>query len=99
MLRCLGSAAVQVEEVVESVEAVVLVGSSSGPPSQSPLVPPLQWWWGVVEREVHFEILAFRFPLPVATLPLVTWWPLVGEQALSPIVSPVAALVEGVPLH
>jgi hypothetical protein len=36
--------AVQVEAAVELVGvAAVLVGSSSGPPSQSLLVPPLQW--------------------------------------------------------
>jgi hypothetical protein len=52
MQLCLGSAAVQVEEVVELMEvAVVLVGSSSGPPTQSPLVPPSQWWWGMVELD------------------------------------------------
>jgi hypothetical protein len=52
---------VQVEEVVEVVQlllavevvaVVVLVGSFSGPPLQSPLVPRLQWWWGRVEQEV-----------------------------------------------
>jgi hypothetical protein len=89
---CLGAAAVQVEEVVEVVDlvqvvlvegAVVLVGSSFAPPSQSPLVPPLPWWWDRVELEV---VAPTSFPPPlVATLPLaltLPWWPLVGGQAL-----------------
>jgi hypothetical protein len=45
MFTFCAAAAVQVEEVVEVLEVeVVLVGSSSGPPSPSPLVPHLQWW-------------------------------------------------------
>jgi hypothetical protein len=110
LLIAWGLGAVQGEEVavVEvglgsdllEVVAAVLVGSSSGPPSQSPLVPPLQWWLGVVVLEPH--LVAHQSPLPAATPPLaltLPWWPLVGEQAL-PLLSsllPVGALVAGVP--
>jgi hypothetical protein len=52
MFGCMDAALVQVEEVVEvmvAVEVGVLVGSSSGPPTQSPLALRTQSWLGVVE--------------------------------------------------
>jgi hypothetical protein len=84
------------------VEEVVLVGSSSDPPSQSHLVPRLQSWWGRVEPQAVAPHLSLP-PPPVATPPLaltLPWWPLAGEQAppLLSLVLEVEALVAGVPL-
>jgi hypothetical protein len=78
MFSCLGAAAVQVEEVVEVVQLVlgveaevvaVLVGSSSGPPSQSHLVPRLRSWWEQEEPQAVAPHLSLP-PPPVATPPL-----------------------------
>jgi hypothetical protein len=74
-------AAVQVGEVEVFQEVVVVqVGSSFAPPLPSPLVPPLQWWWGAGEQAAT----DLRSPLQVAAPPLdltLPWWPLGEEQA------------------
>jgi hypothetical protein len=78
-VHVLDTAAVQVEEQVQmlEVEVVVRVGSSSAPPTQSPLVPPMQWWWGRVEHEG--VVLVATLPSAL-TLP---WWLLVGGMAMA----------------
>jgi hypothetical protein len=87
MFKCFGAAAVQVEEVVELLEVVVvLVGSSSGPPSPSPLVPPLQWWLGQEEPDLGPHSPPTLPQHLVATHPLaltLPWWPLVGGQEMA----------------
>jgi hypothetical protein len=85
-------AGVEVEEVavVEVAVVVVLVGSSSGPPTQSPLVPPTQWWLGMVEPEVNSLVNSPLLQPAAATPPLaltLPWWPLAGEEAL-PLILP-----------
>jgi hypothetical protein len=77
---------VQVEEVEEVVvvEVEVLVGSSSGPPTQSPQVPPTQSWWGMVDLGLGQHLTPQYLQHLVATHPLALtqpWWPSVGEQA------------------
>jgi hypothetical protein len=74
-----------VEEVVELLEVeVVLVGSSSVPPTQSPLGPHTLWWWGMVELEPGLHLTPQYLQCLVATHPLaltLPCWPLVEEQA------------------